>query len=233
VADPPLRVVIFIDWQNVYEGARAAFNFGPEDGHIAGNIDPWKAARLLAAAKDRTDRPRVLQSVRIYRGVAIPERNAKTHGAARAQMAAWEQRGGEHLKIYARKLRYSSVVDDRGHEKGVDVQLAVDLVECAIRQRADRAVVFSSDNDLVPALELAIEERGEQFIEVASWRSDYAAPPLHVPGRNVLRRQLGREIYDKLHDPTDFTLPKSLRDKHQGDWDAQITAEGRRPRRRQ
>jgi uncharacterized LabA/DUF88 family protein len=230
--DQPLRVDVFIDWQNVYEGARAAFGFGAEDGHIAGNIDPWKTALGLAGAQDPLGRKRSLQSVRIYRGMPDRERNAKTHGASRAQMAAWEQRGGDRVHVKTRKLRYASRHDTSGYEKGIDVQLAVDLVEVAIRERADRAVVFSSDNDLVPALELAIDERGEDFVEVVAWRSEHAAPPLYVPGKGVTRRMLGREAYDKLFDPTDYTLPKSLRNKQQGDWDAQIAAEGRVPRRR-
>lgn len=227
----PLAVDVFIDWQNTYEGAREAFGFGPEDGHVPGNIDPWKAARLLAAAPDPTGSPRALQRVRIYRGMPDRERSPKTHSAARAQIAAWESRGQDRLEVRSRKLRYTSAVDTRGHEKGIDVQLAVDLVETAIRERADRAVVVSTDNDLLPALELAIAERGEAFIEVAFWRSDSAAPSLHIPGRRIVKRALGREYYEKLHDPTDFGQPKALRDKLKHEWDAQIAAEGRQPRR--
>ena len=84
----------------------------------------------------------------------------------------------------------------------------------------------------VPALELAIETRGPNFIELASWRSPLSAPPLHVPGANIKRRQMGREVYTKLHDSTDYALPKSLEDRARTSWDTQIAAEGKVPRRK-
>lgn len=39
------------------------------------------------------------------------------------------------------------------HEKGVDVQLAVDLLVGAYENNYDTAIVISSDTDLMPAME--------------------------------------------------------------------------------
>ena len=46
-------------------------------------------------------------------------------------------------------------------EKGVDVLLAVDLVDSAIKKRADYLILLSGDSDFIPALELAKENNGE------------------------------------------------------------------------
>ncbi|OGJ19912.1 hypothetical protein A3K73_08140 [Candidatus Pacearchaeota archaeon RBG_13_36_9] len=48
-------------------------------------------------------------------------------------------------------------------EKGVDVMLAVDLVEYAIKDKADILIVFSGDADFVPAMNLAKENNKEVF----------------------------------------------------------------------
>lgn len=46
-------------------------------------------------------------------------------------------------------------------EKGIDVMLAVDLVEYAIKSKADYLIVLSGDADFVPAMNLAKENNRE------------------------------------------------------------------------
>lgn len=46
-------------------------------------------------------------------------------------------------------------------EKGVDVLLSVDLVEYAIKNKAETLIVFSGDADFVPAMKLAQENKAE------------------------------------------------------------------------
>jgi hypothetical protein len=36
-----LQIAVLLDWQNVYNGAREAFDLHAL-GHIAGNVDPWQ-----------------------------------------------------------------------------------------------------------------------------------------------------------------------------------------------
>lgn len=43
------------------------------------------------------------------------------------------------------------------HEKGVDVQIAIDIVEAAYENLCDRIILISSDTDLIPAILKAIE----------------------------------------------------------------------------
>jgi len=46
-------------------------------------------------------------------------------------------------------------------EKGVDVMLSIDLVEYAIKNKAETLIVFSGDADFVPAMKLAQENKKE------------------------------------------------------------------------
>lgn len=43
--------------------------------------------------------------------------------------------------------------------KGVDVRIAIDLIEGAYENRYDTAIVISSDGDLSPALEMVVRKR--------------------------------------------------------------------------
>ncbi len=51
------------------------------------------------------------------------------------------------------------------HEKGVDVQIAVDLVRGAIKDEYDICYLISSDTDLLPAIQTAKDE-GKKVIYV-------------------------------------------------------------------
>ena len=64
------------------------------------------------------------------------------------------------------KLGYLLMSNGAYHEKGVDVQIAVDLVRGAIKNEYDTAYLFSSDTDLLPAIKTARDE-GKKVIYVA------------------------------------------------------------------
>lgn len=66
-----------------------------------------------------------------------------------------------NLYIYRRPLRYPSQWPNGGgapQEKGVDVALAVDLVQLTYQGGFDIAVVCSHDTDLSPALATSYEQ---------------------------------------------------------------------------
>ncbi len=46
------------------------------------------------------------------------------------------------------------VYDNRIREKGVDVQIAIDLVIGAAENHFDTAIIVSSDTDLIPAIKI-------------------------------------------------------------------------------
>lgn len=64
------------------------------------------------------------------------------------------------------KTGYILFSDGKYHEKGVDVQIAVDMVRGAIKDEYDICYLISSDTDLLPAIKDAISF-GKKIIYVA------------------------------------------------------------------
>ncbi len=236
--------MVYLDWQNIYMGARDAFDLTDRPPAV-GNVDPRRLAKLLAAARDRTGAERELREVRIYRGRPLQQYDETSYKAFWAQHDAWKARGGDRLEVISRDLRYPLPAerfpgqeryrrerDGPPQEKGVDVALAIDLVALAIRKGADRAVVMSTDTDLLPAIELAIAERGEEFIEVAAWDEPphRHAPVLRPKGASIAQRRIRRDHFMRIRDEVNYSLPKWERNAPSDAWDAQIEAEGRRRR---
>ena len=63
------------------------------------------------------------------------------------------------------KMGYLLMSDGVFHEKGVDVQIAVDIVRGAIKNVYDTFFLISSDTDLLPAIQTAKDE-GKKVIYV-------------------------------------------------------------------
>jgi uncharacterized LabA/DUF88 family protein len=62
-------------------------------------------------------------------------------------------------------LGYLLKSDGKLHEKGVDVQIAVDMLVAAYENLCDRIYLVSSDTDLIPAIKKA-QEKGKTVIYV-------------------------------------------------------------------
>lgn len=59
------------------------------------------------------------------------------------------------------KLGYLLMSDGKFHEKGVDVQIAVDIVRGSIKNEFGKFYLISSDTDLLPAIQTAKDEGKE------------------------------------------------------------------------
>ena len=55
-------------------------------------------------------------------------------------------------------LGYLLKSDGKYHEKGVDVQIAIDMLIATYEDKCDRIILVSSDTDLAPAIKKAIEK---------------------------------------------------------------------------
>lgn len=85
----------------------------------------------------------------------------RTDGTEKTQILFNNQRKlfshlGRHKVRYS--LGYLLRSDGKFHEKGVDVQIAVDIVRGAIKNEFDICYLISSDTDLLPAIKTAKEE---------------------------------------------------------------------------
>jgi len=198
------RVVVFLDYQNVYHRARDAFCVRDAAAR-EGQVDPLALGHLLTGRVPGG----CLAGVRLYRGRPSERRNPRSYAAFRRQTAKQVSRGEGLVTVIARDLRYPSDWPRRAaQEKGIDVALAVDFVMTVARSECDVGILFSSDTDLVPALEavIALRPGDPPACEVAAWAAPGARPrSLSVRAARIRRHLLTEADYRTVADPTDYT----------------------------
>lgn len=190
------RVAVFFDYQNVHGWARRNFlPYGaePSDGHI----DPLATAQLLVRRRKFAG---TLERAHVYRGRPNP---SKQEGAARAndrQASEWQRSSKVHLT--RRNLAYPREWPELPpSEKGIDVAIAVDMIRMAIADEMDVAVLFSSDNDLLPALE-AVRDHTNCHVEVAAWAKSNR---LRFDGTQMpYCHYLDEAAFESVRDRTDY-----------------------------
>ncbi|MCX6364566.1 MAG: NYN domain-containing protein [Actinobacteria bacterium] len=200
------RVVVFLDSQNVYMGAREEYAFRGAPSRL-GQTDPLALARLIVAKRRYPSR---LSGVRVYRGLPDSQRQPEANAANLRQTEVHEERGDGLVAVFTRPLRYP-----RGwpsvpaEEKGVDVALAVDFVNMASSGAYDVGVLMSTDTDLLPALGAvaALGGRPHPRGEVAAWtRSAVGARRLRPRGAHVWCHWLDRDDFEAVRDDTDYNV---------------------------
>jgi hypothetical protein len=203
-----LRTIVFVDYQNMYRSARDAFGWRSAPGHF-GNLRPLGLANLIAL---RDPRLQVIQ-VRVYTGIHTPQGNQTQYSMAQRRISAWVAEAPERVQVFPRPLRYSR---DRpqGQEKGVDVELAIDLVSLAIDDAFDVLVLASGDSDLVPSLQFVAGRYPEKRIITLGYRPepgfDADAPaPLDLPRATVERRTIDKSAFEQIADKRNFYEPAS------------------------
>ena len=189
------RVALFVDYQNVYMGARESFHqWDSPSPH--GQVFPRALANLICA-RPQPPVERTVADVRVYWGRPSQERDAKGYAASRRQVAVWEEQG---VSVITRTLRYRGAPTPP-QEKGIDVSLAIDFVAGAVDGAFDVGIIFSTDTDLVPALEFVLQRPDLGVTaEVAAWWGEGANPPLNVRGARVWCHRLTQEDYAQVRD---------------------------------
>ena len=200
----PQRVVVFLDWQNVYKAARKLFH--NDRGPVQlGNVHPMRLGERLA--EGRPGHARALTQVRIYRGQPDSTRDRRSYSANRRQQAAWERAGA---KVIQRTLRYPPAwPDHKAQEKGIDVALAVDFVMMAVADEYDVGILMSTDTDLKPALEAVVALGGNHrpHREVAAWTDpDRRSSRLSIPRVRLWCHHLDLDDYKAMADVRDYTV---------------------------
>lgn len=211
------RMIVFVDWQNVYRGARRAFH-GDGGPGSRGQVCPNRIGEIIAG-RERPGGPRYLKEVRVYLGAPSGAQSKIGYAAKRAQIEAWDR----HPKVspfphpLQRKpstcsrcgfRRMSDTCPQCGHvrqllgEKGVDVNLAIDLVSLAQQGAYDVGVVFSTDTDFNSAIKLAIR-LGAQ-VENALWWKDVPHGNRPLLPNEIWHHKLHRRDYKKARDASDY-----------------------------
>ena len=196
------RVVVFVDYQNAYMGAREAFHRSAAR-YWEGQMNPHTLGRLLV---EQSRRERVLAGVRIYRGMPDSTKDPVGFGASRRQTETWSR--SPKVQVITRPLRYPSTwPDTKPEEKGIDVSLAVDFVVMAIQGEYDVGILMSTDTDLRPALEAVFRLRAAHT-EVAAWSSPLAGNRhLSIKDRRLWCHWVDANGYARVQDRRDYNRP--------------------------
>ena len=191
---------MFIDYQNAYMGARQAFGYERWDHYTHGQVYPRRVGILVTDRGRKVDPERRLEAVHVFRGQPSSRWNPTAQGACDRQVQVWRRQHA--VEAHTRPLKYRKVgtlpngepeLDVR--EKGIDVLLALTMVEGAINDAYDVAVLFSADTDLLPAAE-AVQRLGKRC-EFAAWKPT-------VPGRYPNKLSLGRGSWCHYLDRSDY-----------------------------
>jgi hypothetical protein len=159
-----------------------------------------KIGRLLVSRRNQES---VLVGVRVYRGQPNPIFQPDSAAANDRQVRAWIT--ANEVSVVRRQLRYPKGWPHvPALEKGIDVALAVDFVALAMKMEYDVGILFSSDSDLLPALEAVVRLKLAR-VEVAAWSNTFR---LRLAGSTLPWCQhLTKVDYLAVADPTDYTKP--------------------------
>jgi uncharacterized LabA/DUF88 family protein len=197
-----LFAMAFVDGQNLYQHAKAAF------GHHHPNYDPAKLHAAVCSANGW--KPNL---VRFYTGVPSQAEAPMWAGYWSNRVLAMKRAG---IVVTTREIRYrkETVLDASGtpkivttpQEKGIDVRLALDIVKAARKSEFDVAVIYSQDQDLLEVVsevrEIAQEQKRSVVLACAFPDSPTASSRRGIDRTQWLR--LDREMYDACLDPRDY-----------------------------
>lgn len=139
------RVMVFIDGSNLF--------FTMIDKHCSAGLDYGKFVRKL---------DRKLIRAYYYDAPLIQSDNQQRYRKQQKFFNALSRT--DYLE-----LRYGRF--ERGRQKGVDVKIAVDMIDKAVQKVYDTAILVSGDSDLVPAVNL-VKDIGAH-VEVAFFDECY------------------------------------------------------------
>ena len=196
-----MRIIVFIDGQNLYHLAKDAWGSGASSQYSWPSYDVEKLAHALVNATSG----RTLSEIRFYTGVPNPRMGIK--------QAFWHDFWSSKTRLLLNQgtYVYRGRVNVGGQEKGVDVSLAIDLIQATYESRYEAAIIVSQDSDFGPAVRLAKQIAKGQG-RMLAFESRYPVGPgsrsrRGVPGTTW--RPIDKETYDACHDPRDYR-PKGV-----------------------
>lgn len=194
-----LRTVVSFDGQNLYHLAKNAWAPVPAVPGSPYGYPSYDVEKLAQALVARVS-GRVLTQIRFYTGVPDPSHGRKEafwHGFWNNKLRYLRSRG-----IYV----YRGRINPGGQEKGVDVSLAVDLVELTYDRVYDTAIIVSQDWDFGAAVRLCrrvAQGQGRTLIFESAFPYRLGAvSPRGIPSTTWIHIDKG--LYDACYDPIDY-----------------------------
>lgn len=193
------QVIVFIDGQNLYHLARVAWASLPTADYRFSypSYDVKRLASTLVARESGRD----LKQVRFYTGVPDQFQDPHWNGFWNNKLRFLKSQG---IHIYRGRI------NPGGQEKGVDVSLAIDLIQLTHEKAYDVALIVSHDRDFGPAVKLAkkIAASQQRFLDFESAfpyepeDTDKPRPPRGIPGTRW--QTIDMPTYASCFDPIDY-----------------------------
>lgn len=156
----PAQAALYLDFENVHRVGRGLYARGRESYECV--PEPSLIADLIAQRRQDTE----IVAVCVYRGLPSSRLEPEAASANDQQANQWQRRD-PRVRMVRRPLAYRRWPDHPPVEKGIDVKIAVDMIRTAMSRRYATLILFSSDTDLLPVVELA-DSVGTP-VEVACW----------------------------------------------------------------
>jgi len=197
-----LRTIVFFDGQNLYHGVKDAWGVTDASGNINNqnyfcpSFDVEQLADAIAHAKPS----RIINQIRFYTGVPDPSCGQK--------QKFWHTFWTNKLRYLNTKgvIAYKGRVNREGHEKGVDVSIAIDLIRFTYQESYEVAIIVSQDWDFGPAVKLAkrIAKDQNRQLEFESCFPYGSGSSSHrgIPG--TVWRKIDQNLYDSCIDKRDY-----------------------------
>ncbi|MFA5742833.1 MAG: NYN domain-containing protein [Candidatus Paceibacterota bacterium] len=183
--DKKERVIIFLDGSNFYHRLKDAelnlkqllgFNYKKFSEWLAHGRNIVKCVYYVGLVRKEKGNPKSEELVKNQQRLFASLKNQ-----------GWEVKTG-FMMVHGRDYK----------EKGVDVKLAVDILDMAYQDQYDSAIIVSSDTDLIPGIEKA-KERGKK-IEYIGFS--------HIPSFGMQRYANLTRLLSKIE--IEQFLPKTL-----------------------
>ena len=186
-----MRTIVLVDGQNLFHLAREAW--GPGNAYDWPSYDIDKLAKALVPIVGG----QTLQETRFYTGVPHQTTNPFWNGFWRNKLRHMQEQG---IVVFRGRI------NSGGQEKGVDVSLALDLVQATYEQAYDAVVIVSQDSDFGPAVRLSkrianAQGRTLTFCSAFPYETGKASHR-GIPG--TVWVHISKATYDACHDPRDY-----------------------------
>lgn len=158
------KAFVFIDGSNLYYRTKSIADFYAKENKIEYSLSHFKFKEFCQWLVDGND----LKEIHYYIGQVI--RHPFKNSDKVEKMYADQQRLAGYLQAEGIAVKFGKLMKDpvrpgSYHEKGVDVQIAVEMIRFARQDKYDVAYLISSDTDLVPAVQ-EVKDLGKEVIYV-------------------------------------------------------------------
>jgi uncharacterized LabA/DUF88 family protein len=216
--DPDARVMVFVDGQNLYNASRRSFGHPLCHPHLLAEHLAGPRTRNRVACRFYTGRPnpniaherrrvrnldrRLNEMSRV--GVTVIKRPLRYH---------WDWGHREQLPEPGPEVAPQTVTLtpwQRPQEKGIDLAIALDLIEFVLMDSLDVAIIVSLDRDLA---EIPRALRNLRPLLNRSVRLEAAVPvpPDRTDPRTIsgfaYTHQITEDVFELVRDDTDYTVP--------------------------